>query len=272
MSGRLELTILGCGSSGGVPRGDGDWGACDPSDPKNRRSRCSLLLRRKAHVDSEVETTVIVDTSPDLRLQALAAKVRRVDAVLFTHDHADQTHGIDDLRVFAMRERRRVPCWMDAPTLERLSERFGYIFLGGLGYPPICEALRLPADGEVWSIDGPSGPVPVTTFEQAHGPISSVGYRFGPVAYSSDVSDLSETAKEALEGLELWIVDALRWTPHPTHADVGRTLGWIRELQPRKAVLTNLHIDLDYRELARQLPSGVEPAFDGWTETVAIEP
>jgi phosphoribosyl 1,2-cyclic phosphate phosphodiesterase len=270
VSGRLELTILGCGSSGGVPRGDGDWGACDPADPRNRRQRCSLLLRRKANVESQDETTVIVDTSPDLRAQALASGVRRVDAVLYTHDHADQTHGIDDLRVFAMRERRRIPCWMDEPTHAHLIERFGYIFEGGLGYPPICEARRLPPDGEAWTIEGPSGAIPVMSFEQVHGPISSVGYRFGPVAYSSDISDLSITAKEALQGLDLWIVDALRWTPHPTHADVGRTLGWIEELKPRRAVLTNMHIDLDYRELAKRLPSGVEPAFDGWTDTVDV--
>jgi phosphoribosyl 1,2-cyclic phosphate phosphodiesterase len=270
MTGRLEITILGCGSSGGVPRGDGDWGACDPADSRNRRLRCSLLLRRKAQTASQDETTVVVDTSPDLRAQALAAGVSRVDAVLFTHDHADQTHGIDDLRVFALRARRRVPCHMDDATMAGLLERFGYIFKGALEYPAICEARLIPPHGEAWDVEGPSGAVPVTTFDQVHGPISSVGYRFGSTAYSSDVSDLTQSAMEALEGLDLWIVDALRWTPHPTHADVGRTLGWIRELAPKRAVLTNLHIDLDYRELARQLPSGVEPAFDGWTDTIAV--
>jgi phosphoribosyl 1,2-cyclic phosphate phosphodiesterase len=261
---RLEVTILGCGSSGGVPRVDGNWGACDPADPRNARSRCSLLVRRLPERDDQAPTSVVVDTSPDFRTQMIRAGVRNVDAVLYTHDHADQTHGIDDLRAFALISRRRVPCFMDEATSRALNERFRYIFHGELGYPPITEARALPPHGQAWEILGEAGEIPVTTFPQVHGPIESIGYRFGGVAYSSDVSDLTAAAKEALQGLDLWIVDALRWTPHPTHADVDTALGWIEELKPRRAVLTNLHIDLDYTALARRLPAGVEPAYDGW--------
>ncbi len=261
-AGELEVVILGCGSSGGVPRGDGDWGACDPAEPKNRRLRCSLLVRRHG---PEGVTSVLIDTSPDLRQQMLAAEVRHIDAVLYTHDHADQTHGVDDLRVFALRARRRIPAWMDLPTRQALVERFPYIFKDQKGYPAILDEHPVPPHGEAWSVDGPGGPVPVVTFDQAHGPIRSVGYRIGPVAYSSDVSDLDEAAIEAVRGCDLWIVDALRWTPHPTHAHVDKTLDWIARTGVKKAVLTNLHIDLDYNALSAVVPPNVEVAFDGWS-------
>ncbi len=258
----LEVVILGSGSSGGVPRGDGDWGACDPSEPRNRRTRCSALIRR--HGPDGV-TSVLIDTSPDLREQALAAGIRHVDAVLFTHDHADQTHGIDDLRVFAIRTRQRIPAWMDPATRDALTHRFDYVFESKLGYPAIVEVRDIPPHGEVWAVDGAGGPVPVVTFDQAHGPIRSVGYRCGPVAYSSDVSDLDEAAIEAVRGCDLWIVDALRYTPHPTHAHLERTLDWIARSGVRRAVLTNLHIDMDYRTLSEIVPDNVEVGFDGWT-------
>ncbi|WP_372707183.1 MBL fold metallo-hydrolase [Brevundimonas sp.] len=259
--GELEVVILGCGSSGGVPRGDGDWGDCDPAEPKNRRTRCSALFRR--HGPDGV-TSVLIDTSPDLRAQMLAAEVRHLDAVLYTHDHADQTHGIDDLRTFAMRNRRRIPAWMDAATRTALTGRFGYIFDSVEGYPAILDPLPIPPHGLPWSIGGAGGDLPVVTFDQAHGPIRSVGYRIGPVAYSSDVSDLDETAIEAVRGCALWIVDALRWTPHPTHAHVEKTLDWIARSGVERAVLTNLHIDLDYNALSVVVPANVEVAFDGW--------
>ena len=266
MSG-LEVVILGCGSSGGVPRGDGDWGDCDPTEPRNRRLRCSLLVRRHG---PEGVTSVLIDTSPDLRAQMLAADVRHIDAVLYTHDHADQTHGIDDLRVFALRARRRIPAHMDAPTYAALSRRFAYIFDSMEGYPAILEAHILRPHGQAWSVDGPGGPVPVVTFDQAHGPIRSVGYRIGGVAYSSDVSDLDEAAIETVRGCDLWIVDALRWTPHPTHAHVERTLDWIARAQVKRAVLTNLHIDLDYNALSAAVPPNVEVAFDGWSARLTL--
>lgn len=263
MSGVLEITILGCGSSGGVPRADGDWGACDPTHPKNLRTRCSLLVRRKGEA-AERETTVVVDTSPDFRLQSAEAGVKRLDAVLLTHDHADQVHGLDDVRAFFLRQHgQRIHTHMDAATHATLLRRFGYVFEGEAGYPAICEAKALPPHGSAWSIDGPSGRIPVVTFDQDHGMIRSVGYRFGDVAYSSDVVALDEAAFAALQGLDVWIVDALRYRPHPTHAHLERTLEWIARVKPRRAILTNMHIDLDFAKLAAELPAGVEPAYDG---------
>ena len=262
MSGVLEITILGCGSSGGVPRADGDWGACDPGEPKNLRSRCSLLVRRRGE-GAEHETTLIVDTSPDLRLQTANAGAKRLDAVLLTHDHADQVHGLDDVRAFFLRQRARIPTHMDAATWATMDRRFGYIFEGEGGYPAICDRHPIPPHGTAWAVEGPSGPIPVVTFDQDHGGVRSVGYRFGGVAYSSDVVDLDEAAFAALAGLDVWIVDALRYRPHPTHAHLARTLEWIARVKPRRAILTNLHIDLDYAILTAELPAGVEAAFDG---------
>lgn len=262
MTGVLEVTILGCGSSGGVPRADGAWGACDPANPKNLRSRCSLLVRRRGEGAAR-ETTVVVDTSPDFRMQTALAGAKRIDAVLFTHDHADQVHGIDDVRAFFLRQQARIPAHMDEATEASLMRRFGYIFEGEGGYPAICDRRRIPPHGAPWQVDGPSGAIPVLTFDQDHGGVRSVGYRFGGVAYSSDVVNLDEAAFEALQGLDVWIVDALRWRPHPTHAHVDRALEWIAEARPRRAILTNLHIDLDYEDLRAKLPDGVDVAYDG---------
>ena len=263
MSGALRFTILGCGSSGGVPRADGAWGVCDPAEPRNRRTRCSLLVQRRSETEGAPETTAVIDTAPEFREQAAAQGLSRVDAVLYTHDHADQTHGIDDLRAFWLRQRRRTPCYMDAYTHERLTSRFGYIFAQQGGYPAICDAHLIPPHGPGWSIDGPSGAIPVRTFDQDHGEIRSVGYRIGDVAYSSDVVDFPPEAMDALHGLKVWIVDALRLTPHPTHAHLELTLEWIARVRPERAILTNMHMDLDYRSLIDCLPPGVEPAHDG---------
>jgi phosphoribosyl 1,2-cyclic phosphate phosphodiesterase len=260
MSDGLEAVILGSGYSGGVPRADGLWGACDPAEPKNRRTRCSLLVRRRS---AGGETAVLVDTSPDLRLQTASAGATRLDAVLYTHDHADQAHGIDDLRAFFLNSGRRVPCYMDAPTRRNLARRFGYVFEGENGYPPVADLLDLPPFGEPWTVDGPGGAIPVTGFDQDHGVVRSLGFRFGSIAYSSDVVDLPPESFEILAGVDTWIVDALRWKPHPTHAHVARALEWIDRIRPRHAVLTNLHHDLDYNALAAELPEGVEPAYDG---------
>lgn len=265
MSGTLEVTILGCGSSGGVPRADGDWGVCDPAEPRNVRTRCSMLVRRLggATLDGSGTTTVLVDASPEMRIQTARAGVNRCDAVLLTHDHADQVHGLDDVRAFYIRQRARIPCWMDAATDATMMRRFGYIFEGEGGYPAICDRHRIPAHGSQWEVAGPSGAVPVTTFDQDHGGVRSVGYRFGDVAYSSDVVGLDETAFEALADLDVWIVDALRYRPHPTHAHLDLALEWIARVKPRRAILTNLHIDMDFQQLCRELPAGVEPAYDG---------
>jgi phosphoribosyl 1,2-cyclic phosphate phosphodiesterase len=271
MTATLEVTILGCGSSGGVPRADGNWGVCDPADPRNCRSRCSAMLRRPSGEGPERWTTAIIDASPEFRQQTAEAGAKRLDALLMTHDHADQAHGIDDIRAFAMRQRARIPCHVDAATEATLLRRFGYIFHGEKGYPAISDLVPIPPHGVAWQVDGPSGAIPVVTFDQDHGEVRSVGYRFGRVAYSPDVLQLDEAGFAALADLDLWIVDALRYTPHPTHAHVERTLGWIERLKPRRAILTNLHIDLDYTELTSRLPAGVELATDGMRIEVEVE-
>ncbi len=264
MTGALEITVLGCGSSGGVPRADGEWGACDPANPKNFRTRCSLLVRRKgANGEGGAETTALVDASPELRIQTARAGVKRVDAVLLTHDHADQVHGLDDVRAFYLRQQARIPCFMDETTWRTMQRRFGYIFEGEGGYPAICAERAIPPHGEAWAVEGPSGPIPVRTFDQDHGGVRSVGYRFGGVAYSSDVVGLDEAAFEALADLDVWIVDALRYRPHPTHAHLERVLEWVERVKPRRTILTNMHIDLDFDTLAAELPAGVEPGYDG---------
>jgi phosphoribosyl 1,2-cyclic phosphate phosphodiesterase len=271
MSAALEVTVLGCGSSGGVPRADGNWGVCDPTDTRNTRSRCSMMIRRLSGEGPERWTTVVVDASPEFRQQTAAAGAKRLDALLLTHDHADQSHGIDDIRAFAMRQRARVPVHVDPPTNDTMMRRFGYIFRGEKGYPAIADLVAIPPHGEPWDIDGPSGAIPVLTFDQDHGEVRSVGYRFGPIAYSSDVLNLDDAAFEAMAGVELWIVDALRYTPHPTHAHVERTLGWIERLRPSQAILTNLHIDLDFEELTARLPPGVHVAYDGLRTTLQLD-
>jgi phosphoribosyl 1,2-cyclic phosphate phosphodiesterase len=165
--------------------------------------------------------------------------------------------------VFFLRNRRRTPCYMDPASAQNLLGRFSYVFEGQGGYPAICDAVALPQHGEAFAIDGPSGSIPVTTFDQDHGDIKSVGYRIGDVAYSSDVVGLPEASFAALKGVKVWIVDALRYRPHPTHATVEQALAWIARIRPERAILTNLHVDLDYETLKRELPPGVEPAYDG---------
>lgn len=266
----LTITILGCGSSAGVPRlggpqGAGDWGACDPNNPKNRRRRCSILL-------SKGETAVLVDTSPDLREQLLAQRVTRLDAVLMTHPHADQTNGIDDLRPLTYLMKKRVDMHADRATLDHLKNQFSYCFATpeGSEYPPIITGHVIPEPFRTFEIDGAGGAIPVLAFWQIHGPTRSLGFRFGAIAYSSDVSALDDAAFAALAGVECWIVDALRHTPHPTHANVETALSWIARVKPTRAILTNLHLDLDYAKLASQLPLGVVPAYDGMTVSVEL--
>jgi phosphoribosyl 1,2-cyclic phosphate phosphodiesterase len=263
----LTLTILGCGSSGGVPRPALGWGRCDPTNPRNRRRRCSLLVERRS---AGGNTRVLVDTSPDLREQLLAADVDWLDGVLFTHEHADHTHGIDDLRGLFLHRRRRVDVYLDEPTRQVVHSRFQYCFLKppGSNYPPILNEHRMRA-GDPVAIDGAGGPITALPFLQDHGDIASLGFRFGPAAYSSDVRDLAPDSVAALAGLDLWIVDALRYTPHPSHFSVSEALTWIERIAPRRAILTNLHTDLDYEELRSQLPPHVEPAYDGLKIEVA---
>lgn len=266
MNARIRVTLLGCGSSGGVPRVGNEWGACDPSDPRNRRSRCSLLVERyEGTYSHEKSTVVLIDTSPDLRQQLLAAHVSHIDGLLYTHDHADQTHGIDDVRALVYHQRKRIPAWMDEATATSLLSRFSYIFETPLGsnYPALLDFHPMPAAGENVSINGRGGMINFQVLAQNHGDIESLGFRFGPVAYCNDCKHLPATTLIACEGLHLFIVDALRDTLHPSHANVAQALDWIEQIKPSHAILTNMHIDLDYATLAARLPAGVEPGVDG---------
>ena len=257
----LSITILGCGSSAGVPRVGTGWGACDPTNPKNRRRRCSILVERTS---ADGATTVLVDTSPDLRDQLLTSGVERLDAVLFTHDHADHTHGIDDLRPLVGLMRRRIPIYADASTGSVLAERFRYCFEAPAGsdYPPILER-RLLQEGSALVVDGLGGSVEALPLRVIHGSGHALGFRFGNMAYVPDVNHVPEASLSYLKGLDILIVDALRDTPHPSHFSVPETLELIKRLRPKRSVLTNLHTDLDFAELQSRLPSNVEPAFDG---------
>ena len=209
-------------------------------------------------------TTVLIDTSPDIRQQLLAAKVSRIDAILYSHDHADQTHGIDDVRAIAYRMRRRIPAYMDAHTRRSLERRFRYVFHGEGGYPPILDGSPSLEPLKPVIVAGPGGDIEFMPLDQDHGHIRSLGFRFGEAAYNNDVVGLPPESFARLAGVSLWIVDALRRTVHPSHAHLARTLEWIEALRPVRAVLTNMHVDLDYRTLSEELPVGVEAAYDGW--------
>jgi len=252
----MRVTILGCGGSGGVPYLGGRWGNCDPANPKNRRRRVSALVEDAA-------TAILIDSSPDLRQQLLDAEVGHLDAVLYTHDHSDHTHGIDDLRYLRLeRDGPPLPAHGSRDTLASLVSRFGYAFAqvgtgSGTLYRPFLGAEPVDRPFEI-------GGLTVTPFEQRHGlGTSTTGYRIGPMAYSTDVVELPPEAFEALRGVELWIVDCLRYEPHPTHAHFEKALGWIERVRPGRAILTHLNHTLDYDDLARRCPAGVEPAYDG---------
>lgn len=257
----FRLTILGCGSSGGVPRVGQGWGAANPADPKNRRRRCSILVER---ISAAGRTSLVVDASPDLREQLLAANVDRLDAALITHDHADHTHGIDDFRPLVIHMRRRLPVYVDERTSAILHERFGYCFEAppGSDYPPILEERRIDHATAV-VVDGPGGPIEALPFVMEHGRSPALGFRFGDVAYAPDVSAMPEPTVAKLQGLDLLLLDALRYSPHPTHFSVSEALAFIARVRPKRAVLTNLHSDIDFSTLAGQLPADVEPAYDG---------
>ncbi len=267
---RIRITILGCGASPGTPRIGNDWGACDPSEPKNRRLRASILIDG-FRGDSPYPTRVLVDTGPDLRAQLLEARVDRLDAVLYTHPHADHTHGIDDLRSFWLDTRKLVPVYTDDATQERLEEAFGYCFKTppGGNYPPILGRRRIIAGSPV-AIDGPGGTLEILPFRQVHGDIDSLGFKMGAFAYSSDVSDLPPESIAILGHLALWIVDALRWRPHPSHFSVEESIAWHDRLRPRRTIFTHMHGDLDYRTLKAMLPGDIEPGFDGMVVELAL--
>ncbi|GEQ96791.1 phosphoribosyl 1,2-cyclic phosphodiesterase [Iodidimonas gelatinilytica] len=245
----MRITILGCGTSTGVPRLPNDWGTCDPENPKNRRSRASILVEHG-------ETTLLVDCGPDMRTQLLAADVQHLDGVLITHDHADHTHGIDDLRGYYMERKSEIPVYAPAEALKRLRHRFDYIFKSRHGYPSICSGHEITGPVTI-------GDITAIPFWQEHGPIYSLGFRFGDIAYSTDVNAFPPESFEVLAGVKVWIVDALRHRPHRTHSHLEKTLGWIEQIKPDRAILTHLSNDMDYAQLRNALPDGVEPAYDG---------
>ncbi len=258
----MKVTILGCGPSGGVPLVGGNWGVCDPANPKNRRRRPSILIEADGF-------NLLVDTSPDLRDQLLDAGTGRVDAVLYTHEHADHVMGIDDLRGVWRATRRIIDVYAAADVLDSLTRRFAYIFEGDRDtememYRPICR-------GHV--IDGALtlGPfAEILPLEQDHGICPSLGFRFGDFAYSTDVMRLDDAAFAALEGIDTWLVDAYRRRPHPTHAHLDLTLSWIDRLRPRRAILCHMGAEMDYQTLRRELPPGVEPGYDGMVIEVQV--
>jgi phosphoribosyl 1,2-cyclic phosphate phosphodiesterase len=258
----ITAIVMGSGSSGGVPRIGGHWGACDPADPRNRRRRCSLLIEGRTS-DSE-PTRIIIDTGCDLREQLLDAQVDRVDAVLYTHEHADHTHGIDDLRVLALNTRKRVDVYFSREAAQRIVPSFSYCFTAppGSSYPPILNQNLIEA-GQPVTISGPGGDIEILPFKQDHGDIFSLGFRVGDFAYSCDLSGIPPQSDAAVSGLAVWILDALRPAPHPSHLSLSEALQHVARYQPREAVLTNLHIDLDYAETEAATPANVRPAFDG---------
>ena len=266
MSGELSFTILGCGSSGGVPRLGGLWGACDPTNPKNARRRCSLLVTRTS---GDQTTRVLIDTTPDMRAQLLDAGVGTLDGVVYTHSHADHVHGIDDLRMIVFNTHKRLQVWADGDTSNDLLGRFGYAFVQpkGSAYPPICELNAI--DGDI-TISGAGGDITLRPFEVEHGSIEALGFRIGDVAYLPDVSTIPDASWDALQNLDTWIVDALRRDPHPTHSHLANTLEWIERASPRQAILTNMHNDLDYATVAAETPDHVHPAYDGMTVTIPL--
>ena len=262
----LTLTILGCGSSAGVPRPALGWGRCDPNNPKNRRLRCSLLAERRS---GDGVTRVVIDTSPDMREQLISAEVDHLDAVFLTHEHADQTHGIDDLRSVVLHQRKRIPTYFNQSTAKDIMARFSYCFIApeGSDYPPILTRHAIEA-GQSQEILGKGGAMTLTAFNLQHGRIPALGYRIGNAAYTPDLNDIPQASWPALENLDLWIVDGLRYAPHPSHFSVDDALSWIARFKPKRAVLTNMHSDLDYEVLRQSLPQGVVPAYDGMQLTL----
>ena len=264
--GELKFTILGCGSSGGVPRLGGNWGACDPSEPKNARLRCALLVEQ---IQDGNVTRVLIDAGPDMRQQLLTAGVGDLDAVIFTHEHADHLHGLDDLRMIYINRRAVIPVYASPAAQEFILGRFGYAFETpeGSNYPPILEMNTI--DGPV-KITGAGGDITFDPITVEHGSISSTCFRIGDLAYAPDISAIPDTATKAFSGLDCWILDALRYTPHPSHANVEQALAWIEEFKPKRAILTNMHIDLDYKTLDRETPDHVTPAYDMMTISYAF--
>ncbi|NVK17964.1 MAG: MBL fold metallo-hydrolase [Methylocystaceae bacterium] len=252
----MKVTILGCGPSGGVPGIGNYWGKCDPDNPKNRRLRPSILIE-----DSDL--SLLVDTSPDVRQQLLNAEMTRLDAVLYTHGHADHLHGIDDLRSINRLQNAALPIYLNQETLDHISQRFGYVL------EPLAEGVdvfykpvlipNLVETGKPFEVAGQS----VMPILQDHGYCETIGYRLGDFAYSTDVVSMTQESLDLLKGIKVWVIGTLVDFPHQTHADVDKALNWIKEVAPERAFLTHLGTGLDYQALTEKLPDHVRPCFDG---------
>ena len=249
----MKVRILGSGTSSGVPRIGNDWGACDPAEPRNARTRASILVEHEG-------TRVLVDTGPDMRAQLLAAEVGMVDAILWTHEHADHVFGIDDVRQIFHARGSAVPGYARAGTEARLRAQFGYVFEGRDGYPPTIALATLP---DALTIGG----IAIRVVDQPHGSITSAGLRFeaggAAIGYATDISGMTEAMRALYAGLDVWIVDALRRRPHPTHPDLATALRWVEELRPARTALIHMDQSMDYATLRAELPAGVEPGYDG---------
>jgi len=249
----MEVRILGCGTSSGVPRVGNDWGQCDPAEPRNRRRRAAILVTWE-------RVRILVDTGPDLREQLLDADVNDVEAVIWTHDHADHCHGIDDLRQLYHARGRPVPGYARAETLESLKLRFAYAFAGKDGYPAVCAPHLLPNHMNL-------GGLSIRTVDQPHGEITTAGLRFDAggktVIYSTDFNVLTEEMEFTFQGTDLWIVDALRRRPHPSHPHLAQAIEWAQRIGAKRTILTHMDNSLDYQTLRGELPEGIEPAHDG---------
>ena len=249
----MRVTILGCGASEGVPVVTGRWGECDPMNPKNVRTRASIVVQQD-------ETTLLVDTSPDLRMQLLSTGIGKPDAILYTHDHSDHTHGINDVRPFTYGNKIPIPVYSDAHTIESIKRRFAYAFPSETLKPDIYYAFLT---ANIVEAPFQIGGISVVPFLQGHGYSTTVGYRFEKIAYSTDVVELDEAAFKILEGVDVWIVDCISRDPRPSHSHLEQTLKWIERVKPKQAYLTHMSALLDYETLLKELPKGVQPAYDG---------
>ena len=266
----LRFTMLGCGSSPGVPRITGDWGACDPENPKNRRLRSSMLVERIKPTGEK--TIVVIDTGPDFRQQMVNAEVKRIDAIVYTHAHADHIHGIDDLRGFWLEQKKLIDIYADETTSARLHEGFRYCFETPRGsyYPPIVRDNRISSSPALSRVTGPGGSIQFEPLPQQHGSIISLGFRIENIAYCSDVSGFPPETAARLAGLDTLVIDALQIEPHPTHISLSQSLEWIRKLAPKRAILTHMHTPLDYETVQAITPENVEPGYDGLVFETAV--
>ena len=257
----LKITVLGCGSSSGVPLATGAWGDCNPQQTKNRRLRSSILIQGRGQ-------TILVDTGPDLRQQLLMAQPERLDAVIYTHAHADHIHGVDDLRFYVYQQKQILPAYMSAHTHSQMSQKFHYLFpegAKGKEYPPLLMYQQARSCFQIGDLD-------VETFAQPHGSVESLGIKIGKFAYSTDCTNLSDAtlAKLKKEQLDVWIVDATRYKPHPSHAHVDMALAWMKYVSPKRGYFTHLSTMLDYDRLCNELPAFVRPLYDGQTITAGF--